>query len=425
LAHSSLIQQLNAPEKTARLSALRELKALFDSGALTPPTTGNDVNNHIHTTYSFSPYSPSDAVYTAWISGLATAGLMDHDSVAGAEEFIEAGRILGIATTVGFECRCSMSKTPFAGRKINNPDQDGVVYLAAHGIPRRSIAAAQDWLAPFREKRDIRNRAMTAKLNRIISSTGLELDYDRDIAAISMQWDGGTVTERHILYALSLKMMERFGKGQIIIDLLEEKFGISIAGETRKLLQNPENPMYDYYLLGALKAGMVPRFYINAADECPEVDEFIGFVKGIGAIPAYAYLGDVENSVTGDKRAQSFEDSFLDELVPWLKEAGFDALTYMPTRNTPEQLARIICLCEKHELMQISGEDINSPFQPFCCEALRLPQFRHLADCAWALVGHEMAAEEDIAVGMFSDRTVAKMPGLAQRVGSFAAFGRI
>ena len=64
------------------------------------------------------------------------------------------------------------------------------------------------------------------------------------------------------------------------------------------------------------------------------------FADEIGAISAYAYLGDVAQSVTGDKRAQSFEDSYLDELFSIISELGFRAVTYMPSRNTEEQLER-------------------------------------------------------------------------------------
>ena len=39
---------------------------------------------------------------------------------------------------------------------------------------------------------------------------------------------------------------------------------------------------------------------------------------------SYAYLGDVGESVTGDKRAQHFEDAYLDELLH-KQETGFDA----------------------------------------------------------------------------------------------------
>lgn len=62
-------------------SALVNLQKLLETETL--PPTGEDVNNHIHTTYSFSPYSPTAAVYFARLAGLCTCGLMDHDSIAG------------------------------------------------------------------------------------------------------------------------------------------------------------------------------------------------------------------------------------------------------------------------------------------------------------------------------------------------------
>ena len=85
------LEALNAATAEERLEALRQVKKMHDEGMLPAPAEGKYVNNHIHTTYSFSPYSPTKAVYTAWMNGLVTAGIMDHDSVAGAEEFIEAG----------------------------------------------------------------------------------------------------------------------------------------------------------------------------------------------------------------------------------------------------------------------------------------------------------------------------------------------
>ena len=91
----SLIEQLNAATKAERLAALTAIRKLVDSGDIPQPVRGKDVNNHIHTFYSFSPYSPAKAVYRSWEAGLATTGIMDHDSISGAEEFIEAGRIMG------------------------------------------------------------------------------------------------------------------------------------------------------------------------------------------------------------------------------------------------------------------------------------------------------------------------------------------
>lgn len=418
-----LTADLNAAEKGARLAALQALMALYDSGELQRPTPGENVNNHIHTTFSFSPYSPVKAAYMAWMNGLTTAGIMDHDSIAGAEEFIEAGKIIGIATTIGFECRCSLAGTPFEGKRVNNPDQNSVVYLAMHGVPHPSIARAQEFLTPYREKRNIRNRKMVDRINALLDGMGFALDFDGDVAVLSQNAEGGSITERHILYALSLKIARTAGKGQPVLDFLE-RLKVPVSGGTREMLLDGTNTMYEYYLLGALKSGMVEKFYIPAQDECPHITEFVKLADEIGAIPAYAYLGDVGDSITGDKKTQTFEDAFLDELTDYLKGAGFKAITYMPTRNTPEQLARVIALCEKNGLFQISGEDINSPFQSFICEALKKPQFRHLITSTWALIGHERLASKNLVDGMFSAGTVSKMPGLAERVSFFEKAGK-
>ena len=146
----SLIEQLNAATKAERLAALTAIRKLVDSGDIPQPARGKDVNNHIHTFYSFSPYSPAKAVYRSWDAGLATTGIMDHDSISGAEEFIEAGRILGIATTVGAELRADFSGTLLEGRRVNNPDQNTVTYVAMHGIPHTVLGGlARQNIPPF------------------------------------------------------------------------------------------------------------------------------------------------------------------------------------------------------------------------------------------------------------------------------------
>ena len=419
---SKLIESLNSNTSAERLSALKELMPLYDSGELKRPQTGENVNNHIHTTYSFSPYSPTMSAYKAWENGLATAGIMDHDSVGGIREFIEAGRIIGIAVTVGFELRTNFKGTPFEGKRVNNPDQDSVAYLAMHGIPRDKIDEAEAFLKPYRDARNVRNLKMTQRLNEFIKHAGLEIDFKKDILPISQNSDGGSVTERHILYPLAKKIMDMLGPGLAVVSFLKDKFGIDVDGSNLERLSDPKNPWYDYYLLGVLKGHMVEHFYIDADDELPSYKDFIKLANDIGAVPAYAYLGDVGDSVTGDKKTQRFEDAFLDELIVFLKEAGFKAVTYMPTRNTAEQLKRIISLCEKYDLFEICGEDINSPFQSFICKALEKDEFKHLITAAWALIGHEKEATNS-KFGMFSEEAIKKFPSLDERVKYFARAG--
>lgn len=379
-----------------------------------------DVNNHIHTTYSFSPYTPEQAVVKAKEAGLATAGIMDHDSIAGAREFIAAGREHGMPVTIGLECRANFDDTKFRGMRLNNPDQEGIAYVALHGVPHSRIDAVTEYMAPYREARERRNRLMAARLAELVAPAGLRLDYGADVLPLSNFSKGGSVTERHILYALALQIAKKPSPA----NFLESGLGLRLSDKQMDMLEDPANPYLDYDILGILKASLVEKFYLPATDECPPVKELAAFCAGSGIVFAYAYLGDVTDSVTGDKKAQRFEDSFLDELIEELPALGFNAVTYMPSRNTPEQMARLQALCEKRGLFQISGEDINQPRQRFVCERLRLPQFEHLAAAAWALIGHELRATERLEDGMFSLETAAREPDLGKRTREYAEWAR-
>ncbi len=411
---------LNVPDKKVRLT---NLSVMVQEGAIKPIEEKNEVNNHIHTTYSFSPYSPTMAVAKAFESGLRTAGMMDHDSISGAEEFLEAGAILGIETTIGAECRASMENTPLYNRRINNPDQKGIVYMALHGVPHTQIDKLEAFFKPYVEARNRRNRKMVENCNRLLAQYGLSIDFDADVLPHSQYEQGGSVTERHILYALSLKMISVFGKGAGCIGFLKDTLHIPVSQKAETFLLDENNPHYAYDLLGVLKSDMIGKIYIDATDECPKVRDVIAFSKEIGAVSAYAYLGNVEQSVTGDKKSQKFEDEYLELLFETINSLGFDAVTYMPSRNTPEQLARVMELCERYGLFQISGEDINNPRQSFYCEKLQEPQFCHLIDATWALIGHEKMATKNLSFGMFSPETKAKYPDIKERIRVYRAYG--
>lgn len=420
---SQYIANLNHPDSEVRLDSLRRLMDLIEQGGLEKPAQGNDVNNHIHTTYSFSPYSPAKAVWMAYQAGLATAGIMDHDSIGGAREFSAAGKIAGIATTIGVECRVDFAKTPLSGRRINNPDQDSVAYMALHGIPHTRIDAVRQFFKPYAAARNLRNRQMVAAINQLIAASGVALDFEKDVVPLSQAADGGSITERHLLYALSLKLIAGYGKGAALLQFLKDRLRLNIGAKIEGYLADAANPHYAYDLLGLLKGELVAAFYIPATAECPDVREAVAFAKECGAISAYAYLGDVGDSVTGDKKSQQFEDDYLDLLFEVLRELRFNAVTYMPSRNTMAQLDRVRALCDRHGFLQISGEDINSPRQSFICQALRNEKFHNLYAATWALVGHEIAATRDLERGMFSESTIRQYPGLDERIKAYREIG--
>lgn len=380
-----VLKLLNAPAPEERLA---NLAILIGGEKEHPEAKPQYANNHIHTIYSFSPYSPTAAVYCARDEGLQTAGIMDHDSIAGAVEFRKAGKIAGIGTTCGMECRVDLSATRMAGRKLNNPDQAGICYMAVHSIPVSGFARMDEVFAPLREKRNERNRKMTENINRIMEPFGITLDFDEDVIPISQYEHGGSITERHLMCALSRKILDRAGS-EGCAEFVEKKLGIALNEKTRARLSDPENPHLIYDLLGVMKAELVGKIYVPAAEECMPLADLVNLADEVGAILCYPYLGDVTDSVTGDKKAAKFEDDFLEELFEMLKEEGVHGVTYMPARNTREQLTRLQKLCREYGMTEISGEDVNSSRQSMICPQLADPQFSHLVDAAWKLVERE------------------------------------
>nr|MBO4518269.1 PHP domain-containing protein [Clostridia bacterium] len=205
------LDSLNAATKEERLNAL---DAIIRTEKEKPAFRENDANNHIHTIYSFSPYSPTKAAYMAYSAGLTSAGIMDHDSLSGAEEFKAAAKMLNLGATCGVEVRAKFKK---GFGKINHPDQADCIYMAAHGIPAQSIKPLNDYLAFYREKRYERDAKMCELITEKYGKFGITLDFKKDVYPLSQAKEGGSITERHLLFALSKKLADRFGRTDALL----------------------------------------------------------------------------------------------------------------------------------------------------------------------------------------------------------------
>lgn len=381
MIEQSILESLNAPTKAERLANLAKILPQTQF----PPMVDAYINNHIHTTYSFSPYSPTAAVYAARMEGLCTAGIIDHDSISGAEEFLEAAKMVGMPVTIGMECRVSMEGTRLQGRRTNNPDQEGVSYMTIQSVPHDKIDRLTEFFRPYRQARHQRNRKMLQKINELLS---LDMDYDRDVLPLSQAAEEGGVTERHLMYALAMQLMQDAGRGEPMVEKLTS-MGLTLSEKQKQQMLDMEYPFYAYDLLGILKGAFVPQIFIPATDECPKLPDVVAICREVDAYLCYAYLGDVGDSVTGDKKAQKFEDDYLEDVFLCLQEEGVKAVTYMPTRNTPAQLDRLRALCRQYGMFEISGEDINSPRQSFVIRAMEDPKFANLIEATWKLIEHE------------------------------------
>ena len=422
---SHLIKNLNSLIKKERMEAIDKIAGKMKRGEITRQES-EEVNNHVHTFYSFSPYSPSKVAYQAWESGLQAVGIMDHDSIAGCDELIFACKSFGLDSTAGFEIRVNFNQTRLQGKQINSPDSKNIAYIAIHGIAQSQFKKIKEFLEPINKQRNIRNCLMVDRMNQLLFDFGIEnIDYYRDVFSISKADEGGSITERHILFALAQKLVRQIGKGKKLITFLEKKMDIIIPEKNRTYLMESVNPNYIYDLLGVLKSSFIEKIFIEPDyRECISVYDAIDFANSINAIPAYAYLGDVLESSTGDKKTQKFEDDYLEELFDEIKNIGFKSVTYMPPRNTAQQLKRVQELCKKYNLMEISGIDINQPRQSFNYPEILKPQFHHLIDNTWALVAHEKLVNFNPCYALFHEKNPLRNKSLKYRLKVYSSIGR-
>lgn len=417
------MKELNAPTRQERFDTLKKVSELRKIGEINPQVSSTgEVNNHIHTWYSFSPYSPSMAAYVSWNSGLDVCGIVDHESVGGADEMCTACKAFGLGSTVGFEVRVNFYGTVFEHKKINNPDMDGVAYVLAHGLAAPYFIQTADFLEPLRKVRFIRSEKITDNLEGIFQKLGmLPVSFEKDVLPLSQYEEGGEITERHILYACAKRFIEELGKGEKLVFMLEDTLSLSLSNKIRGYLLDTDNIHYEYDLLGALKSDFLERVYVlPKEEETLPAKEFVDFAKSVHAIPTYSYLGDVQDSITGDKKLEKFEDNFLDELMDYLVDIGYIACAYMPPRNTIAQLTRVSELCKKYNLMEISGVDINSSRQEFISN---LPnEFSFLNNSAWALVGHEQELCKNPNGGIFDGIGIDEC--ISARVANYAKRGK-
>jgi len=72
-----IIQELNSNLKEVRLFGMKKIYKVIEIREEQAKNT-EEVNNHVHTIYSFSPYSPLMVACLAWKAGLQAVGIMYH-----------------------------------------------------------------------------------------------------------------------------------------------------------------------------------------------------------------------------------------------------------------------------------------------------------------------------------------------------------
>ena len=145
------------------------------------------VDLHLHSTCSDGLCTPSELVAMARNVGLCAIALCDHDSVAGIDEAVAAGRECGVEVAPGIELS-----------SMWNSHQD--IHLLGYGIDHRTELLRVE-LSAFRTFRWERNRRILDRINvRLLRDRRTALDFHE-----IQETTGDTVGRPHLARALVAK----------------------------------------------------------------------------------------------------------------------------------------------------------------------------------------------------------------------------
>jgi predicted metal-dependent phosphoesterase TrpH len=139
---------------------------------------------HTHTTASDGMFRPAENVRLAKEAGLSALAITDHDTVAGVEEALEAGREYGITVIPGMELSTSAD-----GKDI---------HILGYGISAEDSVLLSR-LQAQRNVRNRRNEEMLKKLAELNMHVSLE---ELEAAAGKSRLEDGSIGRPHIAQAL-------------------------------------------------------------------------------------------------------------------------------------------------------------------------------------------------------------------------------
>ncbi len=355
MSDKTILNKLNSFDPKVRLHSLKQL---IDSHQRFEET-GENVNMHFHSFFSYNAesWSPSRIAWEAREKGLYAAGIIDFDVLDGMHEFIEAGEILGLRSSVGIETRAFFNE--FADKEIDSPGEPGVSYIAGAGFYKSFPEASpqQSILRKYSKTADERNIALINRINSIVQD--IAIDYQKDVLPLT---PSGNATERHIIEAYVNKSFEIFPTKEKHISFWSGILNDN-ATEVEQMLEN--RPVFESVVRKKFSKKGGLAYVAPTPESFPKVEEFFDFVKSCRAIPMESWL---DGTSEGESDARKLLESS--------RAKGAMALNLIPERNwnvkDPEQ--KLIKLANLKEIIEVAnsmemplhiGTEMNKKGLPF------------------------------------------------------------
>ena len=347
-----IVSALSSHTRYKRHRLLKKLRK-----EITEISSTQRANPFVRSVYSFSNQSPSMMAYLAYKSDLGLIGLFDMESLEGVKEFKKGCKLFGIEACVGVDVQVN----PHIADSISS--NSGII-----GVADRYLKQADKFLKPYREKHRERVAEMVDRINKKIKALGIKISFIYDVYSISKYIRGGTITEKHVWFAFSKKLIHTYGKGEALIEKIKSVCELTDMDIT--LMSDTTNPFYEYDLARILKIAF--RF-----DQNPHADhkDIINFAHSINALALY----ELRFGSNGREA----------EIVNEVKAEGYDVLAFDPRVMLDEQVKSLVELCFKAEIFALPLEIIDFPRKKFDTSISDKDLTSRLEKIAWAIAGHQ------------------------------------
>ena len=227
---------------------------------------------HTHSTFSDGTFSPTEIVLKAKEIGLDAVALCDHNTVAGLDEFVSAGKKYGVTTVAGIEF-----STEYNSKQL---------HIVGLFIKKENYSDITEIMAESQKLKEESNKLLVKNL----AKDGYILDYDE----IKSSTVDGFVNRANIAAALMQKGYVSSVK-EAFQTLLMSKFGYYVP---------PKRPS-SLYIIEKLKGfgsiSVLAHPFLNMNED--ELREFLPKAKacGLNATEAYYSLFDKAETELAEK----------------------------------------------------------------------------------------------------------------------------
>ena len=353
---ASLQEKLVCYDANTRKQALLQFKKEFASTPEAAAPEIHDNNMHCHTSFSFNGYGYSPSYIACWAKTerLFAVGKIEFDVLDGADEFLEASRLLSLRAACGVESRVVIQD--MIDKVINSPGEPGIAYHLGVGFTTADIPAAQaDFLSNMKKSAADRTRGIVQRVNPALSP--VELDFDSEVLPLT---PAGNATERHVCAAYEQKAVKVFADPVKRAEFWSSKLGVTLE-EASKLIRDSVK------LQGVIRSKMMksggPGYVKPDPSSFPSLSEMNRFTLACGALPSIAWLD-------GTSAGESDPEILLD----MHESHGAVLFNLIPDRNwnyaDPEVKAKkvahmnkIIDSCIRRNMPVFVGTEMNAAGQ--------------------------------------------------------------